>query len=153
MNMILGMALKILSEVEVNYMVSNQHEFNGVASLKRIFGTEKQFFDARFAYMSNAGIESAKNGSLTWYDARENHPYRTEYRLYYDSAIPLQRAKAGDTLLLTVDNYNFVNIFIVARGTQLVNYLTSQIRSRIDTDYYVSTDSRDTQVIENILNL
>lgn len=151
--MIVGMALKVLSEVEVNYMVSNQHEFNGVASLKRLFGTKKQFFNARFVYMSNAGIESQENGSLTWYDARENHSYRTEYRLYYDSAMPLQMANAGDTLLLTVDDMDYVNIFIIERGTQLVNYLSSQIKNAMNIDYYISTDSRDTQVVENILRL
>ena len=55
--MIVGMAIKTLSEVEVNYWASNQHEFNGVTSLKRIFGMERQYFNAKFAYMSDKGIE------------------------------------------------------------------------------------------------
>jgi len=36
--MIVGIAIKTLSEVEVNYWASNQHEFNEVTSLKQIFG-------------------------------------------------------------------------------------------------------------------
>ena len=70
--MIVGMAIKTLSEVEVNYWASNQHEFNGVTSLKRIFGMEKRYFNAKFIYMSDRGIEKEGRGSLTWYDAREN---------------------------------------------------------------------------------
>ncbi len=151
--MILGMALKTLSEVEVNYWASNQHEFNGAASLKQLFGTERQYFDAYFVYMSDAGIESEGNGSLTWYDARENHPSRTEYRLYYDSGMPLQKAKAGDTLLITIDDCDFVNVFIIARGTQLVNFLANQLRRNIGTNYNILTDSRAISVIQDTLNL
>lgn len=151
--MIVGMALKVLSEVEVNYMVSNQHEFNGVTSLKKLFGKEKQFFNAKFTYISNSGIETQESGTLTWYDARESHLDRTEYRLYYDSAMPLEMANAGDTLLLTIDNMNFVNIFIIKKGTLLVNYLSSQIRNRMDVKYFISTDNQDTQVIEEIFKL
>ena len=67
--------------------------------------------------------------------------------------MPLQMANAGDTLLLTVDDMDFVNIFIIERGTRLVNYLSSQIKNEMNMDYYISTNSRDTQVIENILRL
>jgi len=30
--------------------------------------------------MSDKGIEREGRGNLTWYDAREKNPYRTEYR-------------------------------------------------------------------------
>lgn len=151
--MIVGMAIKTLSEVEVNYWASNQHEFNGVTSLKRIFGMEKRYFNAKFVYMSDRGIEKEGRGTLTWYDARENHPYRTEYRLYYDSSVPLQKAEAGDTLLITMDNHGLVNVVIIAKGTQLVNFLVNQIRRDVGFDYNILTESDDIVAIENILDI
>ena len=151
--MIIGMAIKTLSEVEVNAWASNQHEFNGVTSLKHIFGTEKQYFNAKFVYMSDEGIEGEGRGTLTWYDARENHPYRTEYRLYYDSSMPLQKAKAGDTLLITIDNYGLVNVIIIERGTQLVDFLVGQIRKGIGFNYNILTENNDIMAIENVLNI
>lgn len=151
--MIVGMAIKTLSEVEVNYWASNQHEFNGVTSLKRIFGMEKQYFKAKFIYMSDKGIEKEGRGTLTWYDARENHPYRTEYRLYYDSSMPLQKAEAGDTLLITMDNHGLVNVIIIAKGTRLVNFLVNQIRRDVGFDYNILTESDDIMAIENILDI
>ena len=143
-------AVKILSDVEVNSWTSNQHEFNGVTQMKQLFGTKKQYFNANFVYMSNAGIESMETGSLTWYDARENHPYRTEYRLYYDSTLPLRKARAGDTLLITPGSSGRVNVFIIARGTQLADFLES-LTGQIGTDCYIVTDSHDIRAIENFL--
>ena len=151
--MIQGMAFKILSEVEVNHWASNQHEFNGVASLKRIFGLQRQYFNAKFIFMSDAGIESIEKGSLTWYDARENHPYRTEYRLYYDAFLPLQRASAGDALLITVDDAQWVNVCIIKQGTQLVNFLVNQIKNDIGSNYSILTDDRVIDSIQNFLAL
>lgn len=146
------MAVKTLSEVEVNSLVSNQHEFNGVSQLRQIFGAGKQCFSAEFTYLSNNGIERRSRGSLTWYDARENIPYRSaEYRLYYDLDLPL-RARAGDTLLITVDDYNQVNVFIIARGTQIVRFLENQIKKKIGTTYSILTDNHIIEIIENFLS-
>jgi len=38
--------------------------------------------------------------TLTWYDARENHPTRTEYRLYYPEADCFLKAKPDDLLVV-----------------------------------------------------
>ena len=82
-----GIAAKRLSDVEVNPQASNQHEFNGITEMKDIFGTEKKSFDAVFIYLSdNEDNIIHSQGSLSWYDARENDQTRTaEYRLYYSS--------------------------------------------------------------------
>lgn len=146
----MSQVVKILSEVEVNSWASNQHEFNGVARLKDLFGKEKQYFAAKFFYLSNRGIEDRENGSLTWYDARENHPSRTEYRLYYDAALPLKKAKAGDTLLIAPDCSGRINVFIIANGTQLASFLVNLI-GQIGTEWRIVTDGDDVEAIENAL--
>src|SRR6187399_591773 len=81
-----GIGAKRLSEVEIRPSVSNQHEFNGITEIKNIFGTEKIKFEAKFIYLSDEEDKIIEEkGGLTWYDARENHATRTEYRLYYTS--------------------------------------------------------------------
>lgn len=96
-----GIGAKRLSDVEVKPATSNQHEFNGITELKKIFGQERMKFDGTFIYLCDEDdnlIES--KGTLTWYDARENHPTRSEHRLYYSSNDVLAKANAGDLLIL-----------------------------------------------------
>lgn len=104
-----GVAAKRLAEVEVNAMVSNQHEFNVNKSLIRLFGkpSGKVHFKARFLYLNDIEEENKEAaGILTWYDARANHPTRSEYRLYFPSNDVLAASKAGDSMFicLTADD-------------------------------------------------
>lgn len=150
--MIIGMAAKILSQVEVNYWRSNQHEFNGVSALKRIFGTDRKYFRGQFFYLSEAGIDAdGYTSNLTWYDARENHPTRSEYRLYYDSYLPLTKANAGDTMIITLDDRDTVNIYIIAEGTQLSAFLMSQLSRSIDTNYSVFTNPHELTMVQRAI--
>lgn len=98
-----GVAIKRLSAVEADVLTSNQHEFNGVESLKRIFGQAngKQTFPARFIYLSDGDDNPiAADGFLTWYDARERHPTRSEHRLYFPTTTVSQCAAVGDLLVI-----------------------------------------------------
>lgn len=98
-----GVAVKTLSAVEADFAKSNQHEFNGVEGLKRIFGEArgKQTFDARFLYLSDRSEEPViSDGFLTWYDAREAHPTRSEHRLYFPTTDVANKAGAGDLLVI-----------------------------------------------------
>lgn len=61
-------------------------------------------------------MEEKEERTLTWYGARENYLYQTEYGLYYDSFMLLQKAR--DTFLITVDNYRMVNVIIRERETE-----------------------------------
>lgn len=97
----LGIAAKRLSSVEIDPSTSNQHEFNGINDLKSILGTERLQFKGQFIYLGDTEDQIlGENGNLTWYDARENHETRTEYRLYYKSNTVLDKAKAGDLIVI-----------------------------------------------------
>lgn len=112
----IGVATKSLSAVETDPKVSNQHEINGVTPLKEILGTNRQKFKAKFIYVSDIEMECfSEDGSMTWYDARENHPTRTEYRLYYTANSVMTKAKEGDYFVLGLRPDNSL-IVIVARG-------------------------------------
>lgn len=145
--MVKGMAVKVLSEVEVNAWASNQHEFHGVAALKCLFGSSKTYAEAQCFYLYNGGIEGPEACSLTWYDARENNPSRSEYRLYYDTWFLSRYAKAGDTMVLTIDDNNMVNIFIVAEGTQAASCLIGTLSRGLDTNYQIICDQRQINAV------
>ena len=97
-----GTASKRLSQVEVNPRTSNQHEFNGTLPLKSLLGLEKKTFAVRFVYLGQDEDETTlSEASGTWYDSRANNPSRpAEYRLYYSPNDVIQRAAAGDLLVI-----------------------------------------------------
>ena len=44
----------------------------------------EESFEGQFVYVSDdEDATQVCDGPLTWYDARETHPSRTEYRLYF----------------------------------------------------------------------
>jgi hypothetical protein len=52
------------------------------------------------------------SSSLTWYDARENHPTRTEYRLYYKTSPVTDKFHEGDLMILALQTSGqILNIF------------------------------------------
>lgn len=98
-----GVASKRLSAVEAHKHRSNQHEFDGVASLKGILGPAipRQQFKAKFVYLSDESSEPiTADGFLTWYDARENHPTRSECRLYFPTTTVSENAREDDFLVI-----------------------------------------------------
>lgn len=149
--MVKGMAVKILSDVEVNAWASNQHEFHGVAALKCLFGNSRTYAIAHCYYLHNGVIEGPRTCNLTWYDARENHPTRSEYRLYYDSWFLNGYAKAGDTMVLTIDDNNIVNIFVVAKGTQAASCLINTFARGINTNYQIISDQSQINAVLSTL--
>ncbi|MBN2529764.1 MAG: restriction endonuclease [Deltaproteobacteria bacterium] len=93
---------KRLSAVEVDPAKSNEHEFNGVSGLKQIFGlARREKIPCRVHYLCDdeeCMLEDVLQ--LTWYDARENHPTRSEYRLYYTDNPCIGATVAEDVMIL-----------------------------------------------------
>lgn len=97
----MGVAAKKLSLVEANVLSSNQHEFNGIKQLREILGTERRIYDAKIMYLTDFEDEPiVEESTLTWYDAREKHPTRSEYRLYFKTTLVSQNANEGDLLVI-----------------------------------------------------
>jgi hypothetical protein len=95
-----GIAAKRLSQVEIK-PTSNQHEFNGIVEMKEVFGTEKFNFKGKFILLADEQDKIIEaDGGLTWYDAREKHATRTEYRLYYTSNDVIQNSAVGDLVII-----------------------------------------------------
>ena len=101
-----GVSAKLLSSVECDPSASNQHELNGTVAMQSYLGTHRQEFNARFIYVSdNEEYCLSVLCPVTWYDARENHPTRKEYRLYFADNGVMGRAAPGDILITALDTH------------------------------------------------
>lgn len=119
-----GVAVKRLSAVEANIFRSHQHEFNGVEGLKKLFGKGdgKQNFPARFIYLCDDDDEPViSDGFLTWYDAREQHPTRSEHRLYFPTTAVSLCAAEGDVLVIGRRPDGSVLVVIAEDGSTIAN--------------------------------
>ena len=120
-----GIAAKRLSAVEANFSRSHQHEFNGVKGLKKILGevSGKKNFSARFVYLNDEDDPAVEDGSLTWYDARERHPTRSEYRLYFPSTTVSECAAEGDLLVIGLRPDGSVLVVIAESNSTIANQI------------------------------
>ncbi len=119
-------AAKPLKDVEVNILVSHQHEFNGVTGLRKMLGEPKGKvkYDTKFIYMTdNDDNPLIEDGILTWYDAREKHATRTEYRLYFPSNSVLQCAATGDILIIAKRPDNTLLAIIAEKETTIASQI------------------------------
>lgn len=114
-----AVAAKRLSAVEINGLKSNQHEFNGITAFKQIFGESKKSFSAKFIFLGEKEDDTLSDtGILTWYDARENHPTRSEYRLYYQTVDIFDKVSENDLLIIgKIDNTNLLVVITEAYST------------------------------------
>lgn len=122
-----GVAVKVLSAVEADVLTSNQHEFNGVESLKQLLGepTGKVQYKAKFIYLTDFDDEPlVEEGFLTWYDAREKarverQVMRWEYRLYFPTNSVSQIANAGDILVIAKLHDGTLTAIVAEAGTTI----------------------------------
>ncbi|MFD2670180.1 type II restriction endonuclease [Marinicrinis sediminis] len=116
-------AIKRLTAVEVNTAISNQHELNGSKSLKTLFGNERVSYQSKFLWLAGESEGISCEGHLTWYDAREAHPTRSEYRLYFKSNEIMDQARESDMLIIAKRQNGEFYIIIVPYGSTLENQL------------------------------
>jgi hypothetical protein len=119
-----SVVVKKLSAVEADKSRSNQHEYNGVAELKAMFGADApRKFAARFIWLSDEQEALSEDGFVTWYDARASHPTRSEYRLYFPTTPVSEMAVEGDVMFIARRVNDVVFIIIVPAGSTIQNQL------------------------------
>ncbi|MCL2574153.1 MAG: type II restriction endonuclease [Defluviitaleaceae bacterium] len=121
-----GVAAKVLSAVEADMAISNQHEFNVTKPMRKVFGTFERKFDARFVYLSDNDDEPpAADGTLTLYDSRKNQSHRSpEFRMYFTATSVSMCASAGDDLFVCLKHDDSVLVIVAENGSTIA----SQIR-------------------------
>lgn len=118
-----GVIAKQLSAVEANLDKSNQHEFNGITSMKKLFGTKRQKFDTTFMFLDDENLPITDNGFLTWYDARENHPTRSEYRLFFPTTTVSKVASVGDVLFIALKPDKTIIVIVAPNNSTIASQL------------------------------
>ncbi len=121
-----GIAMKTLSAVEADAARSHQHEYNGDRGLMQVFGraTGKHVYTALYIYLSDGDDEPVvANGTITWYDARQNHPTRSEHRLYFPTTTVSNCAAEGDLLLVGRRPDDQVLVIIAQGGSTIANQI------------------------------
>ncbi|MEO1989242.1 MAG: type II restriction endonuclease [Martelella sp.] len=119
-----GAAVKRLSAVETSPDSSNQHEFNATKALRRIFGEDdRRGIPTRFVWLGGEQEGVSAEGIISWYDARRQHPTRTEYRLYYPGNEVTALMEAGDTFFLATRRDGTAMVIITPSGSTVQNQL------------------------------
>lgn len=104
--------IKTLSTVEADPNKSNQHEFNGIAELRELFGITDFKKNAFFSVRGNLTTSETE---VTWYEAREAHPTRSEYRLYFKTNPVMAMAEKGDSVLFGEDEAGKLHVVLLKR--------------------------------------
>ena len=121
----IGIAAKRLSAVEAHPEKSNQHEFDGISPLRAILGspTDAVSYPATFVLLSDDDETAPVNErSVTWYDSRKDQPHRAaEYRLYFQSCPVMERATAGDLLIIAKRPDNTLLIVVTEKASTAEN--------------------------------
>jgi len=114
-----GVGAKHLSAVEADPRTSNQHEFNGVVTLKSIFGLEeRRQVSTQFIYLGETEDDFlSETGRLTWYDSRKNHATRTEWRLYFTTTAISEEMSEGDLVIFGERTDGSMMIIAAAAGS------------------------------------
>lgn len=121
-----SVAVKRLTAVEANVKASHQHEFNGTKELKMVLGEgtgEKVTFPTKFLWFGGEDEGIVSEGFATWYDARMNHPVRSEYRLYFPTTDVSLLAEEGDYMFIARRTDGSLMIIISSRGSAIENQL------------------------------
>lgn len=119
-----GVAVKRLSMVETTPTGSNQHEFNGSVTLRRLFGDDdRRNIPTRFIWLGEEQEGITADSSLSWYDARRRHPTRTEYRLYYPTNDVTLLMRAGDTFFLALRRDGTAMVIVTPADSTVQNQL------------------------------
>lgn len=119
-----GIVAKRLSAVEADTERSNQHEFNGTGQLRQLLGGERiDRMMARFIWLGGENEGFTDDAPVTWYDARERHPTRSEWRLYFQSNAVTEAASAGDLLVVARRPGGDLMFIIAPNGSTLENQI------------------------------
>lgn len=119
-----GVAIKKLRPVEVDPKRSNQHEFNGSKPLRNLLGNERlNNYPVAFVWLGDENEGITEDGYVTWYNARERHPTRTEWRLYFNNNSVMEQAQTDDLLIIAKRPNKQIYLIVVKADSTFENQL------------------------------
>lgn len=117
-----GVGWKRLTDHEVNPVVSNGHEFQGVGALRALLGdTERRDAKAKYLLLDDDPDETlVVESTISWYDSRARQAHRSpEWRLYYPKAAGAiqSRMRAGDLMVVCVSESDDISVLLARSGS------------------------------------
>lgn len=144
---------KRLTNHEVDPQVSNGHEFQGVGTLRALFGdTERRDVAATYLLLEDDEDDAVVvNSTISWYDSRANQPHRApEWRLYYPKAAGAIQGRmgAGDLMVVCLTPSDSVAVILARAGSASETKLQFLFGIESDTPgisvkHFSATDSID----------
>ena len=142
-----GVAAKSLSGVDLSANRSHQHEFNGTAPLRLLFGDDDvHHVDTTFTYLTDGADPTIDRGFSTWYDARRKHPTRTEYRLYYNDNAAIDCAAPGDLMVIALTKERRILVLFAKQGSTVEAQLRWLFGLDDVSERYVYSETSDLRV-------
>lgn len=90
--------------------------------LRRILGSNRiSDKSSVFMYLNEEEDTESTSSAVTWYDARESNPDRTEFRLYFRTNPVMDRAAEGDLLLVAKDPDDKITIIVISSKSPMAN--------------------------------
>jgi len=131
--------IKRLSAVETDTVRSNQHELNGISPLRVLFGDTRSSRKAYFMWLGGENEGITEQSSITWYNARANHPTRSEFRLYYQTNSVMEIASEGDLLIVARRPDESIYFMVAPAESTIERQLIwlFNIKEQIGTDFIV----------------
>lgn len=78
---------------------------------------------SRFIWLGGENESVSDDAPVTWYDARERNPSRTEWRLYFSSNAVMDLARAGDLLVVGRRPDGDILFLIAPQGSTIENQI------------------------------
>lgn len=146
-------AAKILTEVEVNSKISNQHEFGDRGgAVRRLLGEQDRRASCGngiptvIMYWGDDESPLTADISTTWYDSRRNQSQRSpEWRLYYKDCPPIRKACAGDLMCFGLLNDGRLLILITQHG--------SSMEAKTKVLFHIDTETRSGFSLHDVTNV
>ena len=146
-----GAVAKKLVAVDIDRKRSNQHEFNGTAELRSLFGDDDiRNIPTTFVFLCDDADPLFDHGFTTWYDARRKHPTRTEYRLYYNDSEAIRASRIGDLMVIAPSDEHGLLIVFARQGSNAECQLRWLFGLNVVDDSGFSRSTADDRRIDSI---
>lgn len=117
-DLFVGVVSKRLTLVETITPESNQHEFQGTRTFRRLLGDEdRRQIATRFLSISGEQEAFSEEGFLSWSNVRKGKPRAAEYHLYYSTNAVTEMMQPGDRLFLALQRDGTLLAIITSSAT------------------------------------
>ena len=119
-----GVVAKRLTLVETVTKKSNQHEFQGIKSLRFLFGEEdRKQIPATFIWLSEEQSAVSEEGFISWSNVRKGKPRAPEYHLYYSGNTVTESMSVNDTVFVALRPNNTALVISVPAESSVLQQL------------------------------